>query len=48
MQDDKSEVRALVAVATAVHASTTLGAVGPRQCIADQLLSKADEFRPHQ
>ena len=41
-----SEVRALTTVATAAHGNIALGvAVGPRRCIAEQLLSKADVIR---
>ena len=41
-----TEVRALGTVATALHGCSTLGvAVGPRRCIADQLLAKAAVIR---
>ena len=41
-----NDVRPLASVTTAARGSITLGvAVGPRQCVADQLLAKADVIR---
>ena len=43
-----NEVRALTTVATTTRGNITLGfAVGPRRCIADQLLAKADALSNH-
>ena len=42
----RNDVRPMASVSTAVHGNITLGiAVGPRQCVTDQLLAKADVKR---